>query len=324
MLKEDLPKDEFAWWQWLLCGIAFLATLVSVDVTSFSFTNLGLASLGSMSQAQLMSTAAKTVPQGLIIFSTVAAQEVARRIVASQYGVKFTPPFFIPVFPFPSVGCLGAVSRRMSTVPSEDANLAMSTAAPIAGLLVSILAILFGLSQGPDPDNIISLNFQMLPAALKLVLQPFLGEGVIPNQPDPYGVNLLLYPSNAYTVGGIVGFVITCLNLLPIGRLDGGIIAKSALGNRDGRLLGLIGTLFILVAAFVSPGEQSFLYASFGFYSGIFQGGAENPPRDAITEPSQGLKAFALSLAVLGSILVVPGGGMLGGGIPGGGIPPGV
>lgn len=75
------------------------------------------------------------VPIGAGILAVVAAQETARRAVASNYGrgalggrsasvrrVQLTPPFLIPALPLGSVGCMGVVSRRMSTAPTREAH----------------------------------------------------------------------------------------------------------------------------------------------------------------------------------------------------------
>ncbi|CAE8587416.1 unnamed protein product, partial [Polarella glacialis] len=96
MLKEDLPQNDFAWWQWLLCGITLAATLITVNVTTFSVSTLTQAQLNAMSMKQMADVALTTVPTAGAIFATVAATEIARRSAAAKYGVELTPPFFFP------------------------------------------------------------------------------------------------------------------------------------------------------------------------------------------------------------------------------------
>lgn len=307
MLKEDLPKNEFAWWQWVLCLIALVATLLSVNVTTFSVTAMSQQQLNSMDIQQASVMLGKTLPTAVSIFATVAAQEVARRIAAAKYEVELTPPFFIPVWPFPSVGCFGAVSRRLGTVPNEEASLAMSTAAGVAGLAVSLGIFLFGLSMGPDPDKVVNLNYQLLPLAFKVLLKPLLGTATVSDQPDPFADPInIAFPANATEIGGIIGLVVVALNLLPIGRLDGGAIIKSIFGSRVGSVAGFL-ALGLLLLGSAAPNEAGLLCITFGFYSLIFQNGSETPPRDALSQPDDGLKVLGIFLLVFGALFSLPG-----------------
>lgn len=315
MLKEDLPKDELAWWQWGLCAVLLVLTLLSVNVTTFSVSTLTTAQLKGMDVAALYRVASKTIPTAAAAFGTVAVQEVARRIAASKYGVKLTPPFFVPVWPFPSLGTLGAVSRRLSVAPTEESVLALSVAASFAGYVFSIGVFLIGLSMGPDPDQVVNLNFQVLPLLLKLALKPLSGPNALTDQPDPFQDPLILaVPANPVTIGGIIGIVITSLNLLPVGRLDGGAIAKSAFGNTAAfpyaRLFGWV-SLAVLTLGTMGPGTVSkdagMLYLMFGFFAAAFQNGSEVPPKDAVTEPPDAQKALGFLLIAAGVLLTVPG-----------------
>jgi len=256
---------------------------------------------------QVTKIALKTVPTAAAIFATVAAQEAARRATAAKYDVELTPPFFIPVWPFPSVGCLGAVTRRLGTVPNEEASVAMSAASGLAGYAVSIAILLFGLSLGPDPDKIVNLNFQLLPLLLKLVLKPLLGQSSVSDQPDPFLDPIsIAFPANPYTIGGIIGLIVVSLNMLPIGRLDGGVLVKSILGGRVGGFVGFGGLLLLLLGS-LAPNDAGLIYITFGFFSLVFQSGSESPPRDSVTELDGNLKTLGAMLVILGTALSLPG-----------------
>lgn len=307
MLKEDLPKDEFAWWQWLICVLLFIFTVASVNITPFAVTTVSQNAASAMDLDTMVRIAGKTVPTGISIFLTVSAMEVARRVAASNYGVSLTPPFFIPVWPFPSIGSFGAITRRMGTVPNNEAAVGMAVAAGLTGFAVSLAIIAYGLSLGPDPDKFVNLNFQLLPLALKLLLKPLLGQSSVSDQPDPFQDPInIAFPANGVTIGGAVALIVVALNMLPIGRLDGGIIAKSALGSRTGSFLGFL-ALAVLLLGTAAPGDAGMLCITFGFYAIIFQNGTENPPRDAVSEPNDALKAIGLILIAAGTIVAVPG-----------------
>mmetsp|Transcript_36562 Transcript_36562/g.101471 ORF Transcript_36562/g.101471 Transcript_36562/m.101471 type:complete len:721 (-) Transcript_36562:140-2302(-) len=307
MLKEDLPQNEFAWWQWVLCVVLLLATIGSVNITTFSVVTVSQMQMSALDLDTVVKIAGKTVPTAVAIFATVAAQEVARRVAAAKYDVELTPPFFIPVWPFPSVGCLGAISRRLGTVPNEEASVVMSVAAGLAGYAVSFAVLLYGLSMGPDADKLVNLNFQLLPLVLKLALKPLLGPSSVSDQPDPFADPIsIAFPANALTIGGIIGLIVVSLNLLPIGRLDGGTLVKSIVGGRTGSLLGF-GGLGLLLLGSLAPNDAGLIYITFAFFALVFQSGSESPPRDSVTDLDGSLKFLGLSLVVLGSILAVPG-----------------
>jgi len=259
----------------------------------------------SMAPEQMMDIATKTIPTAAAIFSVIAVQEVARRVAAGNYGVELTPPYFVPVWPFPSVGAFGAVSRRLSTVPNEEASIGMALASSLAGLAASLAIILVGFSMGSD--GVVNLNYLLLPAALKAILKPFLGTASMTQAPDPFlDPVAVAFPSNAVLVGGVVGLIIVGLNLLPLGRLDGGVIVKSVFGGRTGNYFGFL-ALGLLLLGSTAPTEASLLCTTFTFYAIIFQNGAENPPRDGVTEVDGSVKALAMLLVVIGLVLAIPG-----------------
>jgi len=307
MLKEDLPSSEFAWWQWILVAFCLLATLLSVNATTFSVATMTLSELQSMDAGNVMNIASKTIPTAISVFSTVASMEAARRAAAAKYNVDLTPPFFMPVWPFPSVGCLGAITRRLSLAPNQEASVVISAAAGMAGLIVSTAILCAGIAMGPDPDKIVNLNFQMVPLLLKLILKPFLGQTTLTDQPDAFADPVsLAFPANGVLIGGIIGLIVTALNLLPIGRLDGGNLIKTVLGGRVGGLVGF-GALFLCLFGSSGPSEAGLLYVTFLFYALVFQSGSELPPRDGVSELDEGVKLLALLLVIIGALLSIPG-----------------
>uniref|UniRef100_A0A7S2D8R9 Uncharacterized protein n=1 Tax=Alexandrium andersonii TaxID=327968 RepID=A0A7S2D8R9_9DINO len=96
------------------------------------------------------------------------------------------------------------------------------------------------------------------------------------------------------------------MNLLPIGRLDGGILVKSILGGRVGGFVGF-GALFLLLLGSLAPSDAGLIYLTFGFFAIVFQSGSESPPRDSVTELDGTLKIVGTLLIVLGTLLSIPG-----------------
>jgi len=182
----------------------------------------------------------------------------------------------------------------------------MSVAAGLAGYLVAFLVLLYGFALGPDPEKLVNLNFQITPLVLKFLLKPFFGGTGLTEQPDPFADPITMaFPSNPFTIGGIIGLLIVSLNLLPLGRLDGGTIAKALLGGRSGTILGVLAALLVAVGAI--DVREGGLYGLFGFYVAVFQNGSESPPKDALTEADASLQALGAVLLILGALISIPG-----------------
>lgn len=159
------------------------------------------------------------------LLSILGVHEVGHYAAARRHGVAVTPPYFIPA---PSlIGTFGAFIRIRSPIPDRNALMDIGAAGPIAGALVAIpvLAIGLGLSSvrpsGP-PGGGIPLGESLLFKALSRLV---IGE-------VPKGYDVVLHP---VAFAGWIGLLVTALNLLPSGQLDGGHIAYAFFGGRYAR-----------------------------------------------------------------------------------------
>lgn len=310
MLDSDLPEKELPAWQWFVWGLLLLTTLFAANTTSFSVVTLASNSLGNIQGdlEGLTKVLAKCLPTAAGILATVAASETARRAAAARFGVELTPPFLLPAWPLTSIGCLGAVTRRLSPAPNRDAEFAMSFSAALAGLLVAAGFVVAGIAQGPEGDGIVNLNYQLLPVILKVIIRPFLGTAsVAANQADPFADPLnIAFPANPLLIGGLLGVIMTSLSLLPIGRLDGGVLARLALGNGLAGLLGFLAWGLLAIGSFAAD-DAGTLYLTFGICAIVWQSGAELPPREALSDIDSTQKALAVLVLFVGFMLSIPG-----------------
>ncbi|CAE6935589.1 EGY3 [Symbiodinium natans] len=304
--KSDLPEEEMESWQWVIWVLLVGATFFASMSTPLAVVALGPGVANGTDVTELTGALDKLVPVAGIVLATVAAQETARRTVASSYGVQLTPPYLLPALPIGSIGCLGAVTRRLSTAPNREAEVNMSLAAPIAGLIVSLGFVAAGVAMGPGSDTVVNLNYQLLPVLVKFALRPFLGQSSVTTQPDPFAdPTALAFAANPILIGGVCGLILTALTLLPIGRLDGGVLARNALGGLASPL-GLLATALVLYGSF-GPGDAGSLYLAFGVSALIWFGGAEAPPKEAINGISAPQQVLAVLLVFVGLALAVPG-----------------
>jgi membrane-associated protease RseP (regulator of RpoE activity) len=113
---------------------------------------------------------------------------------------------------------------------------------PIAGFVVAVVAMIAGLqssSYQPPPDSMsIGLGASPILIGLSMLI---LG-------PTPAGYILNLHP---VAIAGWVGLLVTALNLLPIGQLDGGHVTYALFGRRH-KLIGVVTVLTLGVLGIVA------------------------------------------------------------------------
>jgi len=203
------------------------------------------------------------------LMGILVCHEAGHYIVGRRHGVAVSLPYFIPLPPQISLGTMGAVIRMDQPISDRNALFDVGAAGPIAGLVVAIPLLTIGLYLSdvapPDPEAVIEGN-SVLYVLLKLAM---FGEWL-----PGGGVDVQLHPM---AFAGWVGLLVTMINLLPIGQLDGGHVARAALGQAhetwSARLhlaLPVVGVLIgaIMFVVALDAGKDllgALAYASHGF-----------------------------------------------------------
>jgi len=146
------------------------------------------------------------------LMGILLAHEMGHYVVARRHGFALSPPWFLP-FPLPPLGTLGAVIRLRSLPRSRTALLEMGAAGPLAGGVVAFaLLALFLPHFRPTPADLpadaVYFNDPLMAKLLGLLLT-----GEVP------ALDAVYHPL-AYA--GWAGCLVTGINLLPLGQLDGG------------------------------------------------------------------------------------------------------
>ena len=217
------------------------------------------------------------------LMTILLAHEMGHYVVARRHGFSLSLPYFIP-FPF-AFGTLGAVIRLKSMPRSRTALLEMGAAGPLAGFAVAILAFVVGLPGTVDPGGPEMLAVWpevpvevvapgMIDAVLMKIDAAFVWLGTVPAPvPDHLTLPILANPPLMDLIGtmlgegapgryahldpiafaGWVGCLLTAINLIPVGQLDGGHILNALVPDRA-RVVARLGVGGLLLAGLLWPG----------------------------------------------------------------------
>lgn len=160
------------------------------------------------------------------LMAILMAHEFGHFFAGRYHRVDVSPPYFIPV-PFFLLGTLGAVIQIRERIRSRNALLDIGAAGPLAGMVVAVPVVIYGIATSPVealPDAPYLLEGRSL---LYLGLLNWL------KGPIPPGYDIMLTPT---ALAGWAGLLVTMINLLPFGQLDGGHVAYALLGERQDQL----------------------------------------------------------------------------------------
>jgi hypothetical protein len=276
---------------WALHWLLFFATLVTTTWAGALHSGVNL--------LQQPERFAVGLPYSLGLLLILGAHELGHYFTAKAHGVRVTPPYFIPI-PF-ALGTFGAFIKIKSLTPNRRALFDVAVAGPLAGLVFAIPALLVGLrfSQviaGHVPEALgmtgVNVDSSVLLACLAKLS---LGTSVLGSD------HLLLHP---LAFAGWLGLIVTALNLLPIGQLDGGHMSHALFGSRHAHGLSMVAlaALFVL-ALFVWPGLMFWAFIVF-FIAGTHDAPAANDVTPVgIRRSVVGYLSFLLLLLI---ILPVP------------------
>lgn len=161
----------------------------------------------------------------LPLMAILLTHEMGHFIACRRYGLNATLPFFIP-FPL-GIGTLGAFIRIRSRLAGKQELFDVGAAGPLAGFAVTVPLLILGVSK-IEPTEFTAESGALVfgePLLFRFVLSLF-HSGV------PEGTGLLMHPTAA---AAWFGLLVTALNLLPFGQLDGGHITYAMFGSRQRR-----------------------------------------------------------------------------------------
>jgi Zn-dependent protease len=240
VVKQDKPPRVW------VNAVLFLATLVSVLYigAGYALQDAGMLQNPEGTDALLMPLTHIHwgVPFAATLMGILLAHELSHYFVARRYNSPVSLPYFIPM---PNIlGTMGAVITQQAPMRNRKALFDIGIAGPLGGLIVALPLLVLGLSLsdvGPPPPGV-EVAWQegnsLLYATLKYVV---FGE-FLPNA----GRDVWLHP---VAFAAWAGLLVTMVNLIPVGQLDGGHVTYALLGRRAWTLG------YILIAAMLGWGS---------------------------------------------------------------------
>lgn len=202
------------------------------------------------------------LPYALSAMFILSCHEFGHYFAAKYHDVRVTLPYYIPLPPLPqfiNFGTMGAVIRTRQQIPTRKALFDIGIAGPLAGFVASVLVLAYGfatlpgkeflLGIHPDYDFALGASASADPAyALtfgRTILYDLMQELFSPaGAYIPPMTEMYHYP---FLITGWFGLLVTALNLLPAGQLDGGHITYAMFGSRQHIIARItVGALFVL------------------------------------------------------------------------------
>jgi len=253
-------------------------------------------------------------PFALSLLGILLAHELGHYFMSRYHKTPATLPYFIP-FPFSPLGTMGAAILMRGTPKNKRVLFDIGVAGPIAGLFVAIPVLLYGLSLStlgtidPAPNGFIEGNSLIYLLSKFVVFGQLLPSPVEPQgilywlqyfftgRPIPFGgLDVFIHP---VAFAGWAGILVTSLNLIPAGTLDGGHVIYSLFGEKAKKAFPFIVGLLAILGFFWSGW---WLWAALLFWLGRVNA----QPMDQITQLDPARKALAYLMIVVFILVFTP------------------
>jgi membrane-associated protease RseP (regulator of RpoE activity) len=176
------------------------------------------------------------------VIAIMLTHEMGHYIACRWYGVDASLPFFIP-FPFHMVGTFGAFIRIRSPFPDRRVLFDVGIAGPLAGFVVCLPVLALGVLEASVVPQTSAGGIFLGEPLLFQWMTTLLRSDV------PEGMTLSIGPLG---MAGWFGLLLTALNLMPIGQLDGGHVVYALVRERA-TLVSRLALAAILFLVYLGP-----------------------------------------------------------------------
>jgi len=231
------------------------------------------------------------LPFSVPLLTILGIHELGHYAACRRYGLAATLPYFLPspllVPPFLNLaGTFGALIRIKEPIRRKAALFDVGVAGPIAGFLTTLPFLIYGVAH-PRPST------QPLTPDTPLFEYPLIARWA------QHWVGITPYTSatvheHPTFMAAWFGLLVTCLNLLPVGQLDGGHVLRAAVGRRQPLVSGIV-----LALCAVAGIRGSVLWLIFPAAAVLIMGIAHPPVEDDDQPLDFGRKLIALGCVAI-------------------------
>ncbi len=231
----------------------------------------------------------EAMPIALGLWAILLAHELGHRWMAKRYHICLSWPFFLPTW---QVGSFGAITRFESLLPNRSVLFDIAFAGPAVGGILSLFLLILGLSLS-HPGSLFQIPSQFFQGS---VLVGTLARGILGDR-----LQNALVDIHPLTLIGWLGLVLTAINLMPAGQLDGGRMIQAIYGRRIAGITTVATLILLGIASFVTPLA---LYWAIAIL--VLQRDLERPSFNEVTEPNDARAALALLALFLTIATLIP------------------
>lgn len=278
--KTNDPKPSTPL-QWGFAGVLAIATIVTCLETAGILQGFDVFQNPGRIQDTLL------VGGGLL--AVLAVHDIGHWLKARYHHIRLSPPFFMPAW---QIGSFGSIIRFESVLPNRNVLFDIAAAGPIFGGVLSLGFLVLGLLLSHQ-GSLFQIPTDFFQGS---ILVGTLARVVLGNQ-----LQQPLVDVHPLTLVGWLGLVITALNLMPAGQLDGGRIVQSIYGRNVARRT-TVATLIVLgIVSFINP-----LALYWAILILFLQRDLEQPSLDELTEPDDTRAALGLLVLFLMAATLLP------------------
>lgn len=206
---------------------------------------------------------AKGLPYSISILLIITFHEFGHYFAAKYHKVRATLPYYIPFPPIPlfpiNFGTMGAVIRTKSLIYSKKAMFDIGIAGPLSGFVICLGILIYGFTHVPSIDYLLNIHPDYFsPDYGKTGIQLIIGDSILfsflkylfvnPNSFFPPMSEIYHYP---YLLAGWFGLLVTSMNMIPVGQLDGGHIFYTMFGNDKHIKVSSVATVILAILGFI-------------------------------------------------------------------------
>ncbi|GBE94140.1 peptidase M50 [Nostoc cycadae WK-1] len=275
-------------------GIALLLLITTILTTTFVGARIAGVDLTTLKADPNIFL--EGLPYSLGLITILGIHELGHYLTAKFYKIRSTLPYFIPM-PF-FLGTFGAFIQMRSPIPHRKALFDVSIAGPIAGFFATLPFLMWGLAHSeivPLTDKTGILNPDALNPKYSILLA-LLSKVALGSQLTAKSA-IDLHP---LAVAGFLGLIVTALNLMPVGQLDGGHIVHAMFGQRTAIVIGQIARLLLLLLSLVQ--SEFFVWAIILLFMPLI----DEPALNDVTELDNGRDILGLMAMALLIIIILP------------------